>query len=250
MLKEGEHTIIPAMTTSKTKNLKTQTDEMPEQAIINSITSAVSEQRLPAGTKLGEQMLSNLFNCNRANVRRALSTLATMHVVQIRPNKGAFVATPSPKEAEDVFEARRTIERTLACSVIKNADAEDIADMRRMIASEAEARKQGNKPAELRLSREFHMKFATIAKNQVLEKFLTELTLRTTLIIGLYNEVGSSSCAEDEHLGIVKAIEARDEQKLILLIDEHLHHLQSSLNFEHKTNAFSTLAEQLTITTT
>lgn len=250
MLKGGEHTIIPAMTTSKTKNLKTQIDEMPEQAIINSITSAVSEQRLPAGTKLGEQMLSNLFNCNRANVRRALSTLATMHVVQIRPNKGAFVATPSPKEAEDVFEARRTIERTLACSVIKNADAEDIADMRRMIASEAEARKQGNKPAELRLSREFHMKLATIAKNQVLEKFLTELTLRTTLIIGLYNEVGSSSCAEDEHLGIVKAIEARDEQKLILLIDEHLYHLQSSLNFEHKTNAFSTLAEQLTIATT
>ncbi|MFZ3076677.1 MAG: GntR family transcriptional regulator, partial [Psychrobacter glacincola] len=58
-----------------------ETDEIPEQAIISSITAAVSEQRLPAGTKLGEQMLSNLFNCNRANVRRALSTLATMHVV-------------------------------------------------------------------------------------------------------------------------------------------------------------------------
>jgi DNA-binding GntR family transcriptional regulator len=238
------------MNTSKTKNLTTQIDETPEQVIINSITSAVSEQRLPAGTKLGEQILSNLFNCNRANVRRALSTLATMHVVQLQPNKGAFIATPSPKEAEDVFEARRTIERTLAYSVIKNASSQDIANMRRIIAAEAEARAQGNKPVELRLSREFHMQLATIAKNQVLEKFLTELTLRTTLIIGLYNEVGSSNCAEDEHLGIVKAIEARDEQRLILLIDEHLCHLQSSLNFKHATNAFSTLAEQLTIATT
>ncbi|MBF0657147.1 GntR family transcriptional regulator [Psychrobacter sp. NG25] len=238
------------MNTSKTKNLTTQIDEMPEQAIINSITSAVSEQRLPAGTKLGEQILSNLFNCNRANVRRALSTLATMHVVQLQPNKGAFIATPSPKEAEDVFEARRTIERTLACSVLKNANSQDITNMRRIIAAEAEARSQGNKPVELRLSREFHMQLATIAKNHVLEKFLTELTLRTTLIIGLYNEAGSSNCAEDEHLGIVKAIEARDEQRLILLIDEHLYHLQSSLNFKHATNTFSTLAEQLTIATT
>jgi len=235
------------MTTSKTKNLTTQNDETPEKAIINSITSAVSEQRLPAGTKLGEQMLSDLFNCNRANVRRALSTLATMHVVQLQPNKGAFIATPSPKEAGDVFEARRTIERTLACSVINNASADDIANMRDTIAAEAEARAQGNKPAELRLSREFHMHLATIANNKVLEKFLTELTLRSTLIIGLYNEVGSSNCAEDEHLNIVQAIEDRDEKHLVFLIDEHLNHLESSLNFEHTKKPLFTLAEQLLI---
>ena len=109
------------MKIEKTKQTVPALDEIPEQTIINSITAAVSEQRLPAGTKLGEQMLSDLFNCNRANVRRALSTLATMHVVQLQPNRGAFVSTPSPKEAGDVFEARRTIERTLARKVIKNA---------------------------------------------------------------------------------------------------------------------------------
>lgn len=220
------------MTKSKSKKLALETDEIPEQAIISSITAAVSEQRLPAGTKLGEQMLSDLFNCNRANVRRALSTLATMHVVQLRPNKGAFVSTPSPKEAEDVFEARRTIERTLAHSVIKNARSQDIADMRAIIAAEAEARALGDKPAELRLSREFHMHLATIANNRVLERFLTELTLRTTLILGLYDKVGSSDCAEDEHLGIVQALEARDEERFLFLIDEHLNHLESGLDFQ------------------
>ncbi len=236
------------MTKSKSKNIALETDEIPEQAIVSSITAAVSEQRLPAGTKLGEQMLSDLFNCNRANVRRALSTLATMHVVQLRPNKGAFVSTPSPKEAEDVFEARRTIERTLARSVIKNACSQDIVDMRAIIMAEAEARALGDKPAELRLSREFHMKLATIADNQVLERFLTELTLRTTLIIGLYNKVGSSNCAEDEHLGIVQALEARDEKRFIFLIDQHLNHLESGLDFKHTAQPFFTLAEQLTIT--
>ena len=231
----------------KTKKSASSVDEIPEQTIINSITAAVSEQRLPAGTKLGEQMLSDLFECNRANVRRALSTLATMHVVQLQPNRGAFVSTPSPKEAGDVFEARRTIERTLARKVIKNITPQDVADMRATIAAEAKARAQGDKPAELRLSRTFHMHLATIADNQVLERFLSELTLRTTLIIGLYNKVGSSNCAEDEHLGMVEAIEARDEESLLLLIDEHLNHLEAGLDFECATKPFFSLAEQLTI---
>lgn len=235
------------MTKTKEKKLRIKNDDLPERAIISSITAAVSEQRLPAGTKLGEQMLSDLFDCNRANVRRALSTLATMHVVQLQPNRGAFISTPSPKEAGDVFDARRTIERTLACSVVKNAIPEDIAKMRATIAAEAEARALGDKPAELRLSREFHMHLATIANNQVLEKFLSELTLRTTLIIGLYNKIGSSNCAEDEHLEIVQALEAKDEKRFIALIDEHLNHLESGLDFQRTAQPFFNLAEQLTI---
>ncbi|WP_201617948.1 GntR family transcriptional regulator [Psychrobacter urativorans] len=229
----------------KKEKLASGTDEIPEQAIISSITAAVSEQRLPAGTKLGERMLSDLFKCNRANVRRALSTLATMHVVQLRPNRGAFVSTPSPKEARDVFEARRTIELTLARSAIKNARLQDITDMRTTIAAEADARARGDKPAELRLSRQFHMHLAAITDNQVLEKFLSELTLRTTLIIGLYNKLGSSNCAEDEHSRIVQAIEERDEKQLMLLIDQHLEHLESSLDFERSIEPLATLAEQL-----
>lgn len=233
------------MNRSKPKKPTLKPEAIPEQTIISSIVAAVSEQRLPAGTKLGEQMLSDLFNCNRANVRRALSTLATMHVVQLRPNRGAFVSTPTPKEAGDVFDARRMIECTLARNVIINASTQDLEDMRTTIAAEAEAKAKGDKPAELRLSREFHMQLATIASNEVLAHFLHELTLRTTLIIGLYNEDGSSNCAEDEHLGIVQAIEARDEERLITLIDEHLRHLESGLNFERTAKPFSTLAEQL-----
>lgn len=88
--------------------------DSPEDQIVNAILDAISEQRLPAGTKLGEQALSDLFSCNRANVRRALASLAAQQVVELRPNRGAFVMTPSPKEARDIFQARRAIERTIA----------------------------------------------------------------------------------------------------------------------------------------
>ena len=220
---------------------------MPEDAITASILAAVAEQRLPAGTKLGEQALSDLFQCHRANVRRALTSLAAQHVVELRPNRGAFVATPSPEEAREVFEARRTIERTLARSAIGRATDADIAKMRATIAQEVTARASGDKPAELRLSRAFHMRLATIAANSVLERFLTELTLRTTLILRLYNETGTTTCAESEHAPIVDAIEARDEPRLVALIDEHLLHLEAGLDFSRPATRTRTLAEQLTL---
>ncbi|RFC64046.1 GntR family transcriptional regulator [Fulvimarina endophytica] len=217
----------------------------PEETITASILSAVAEHRLPAGTKLGEQALSDLFSCHRSNVRRALTSLAAQHVIEIRPHRGAFVATPSPREAREVFEARRTVERTLARLAIPHAGAADIAQMRAMIAEEAEARAGGDKPAELRLSRAFHMKIAEIAGNGVLGQFLAELTLRTTLILGLYGDASASSCARDDHGPIVDALEAGEEARLVALVDEHLAHLEAGLDFERGASRPMTLAEQL-----
>lgn len=221
----------------------------PEDVIVTAILTAVSEQRLPAGTKLGEQALSDLFGCNRAHVRRALAMLSAQHVVELRPHRGAFVITPSPKEAHEIFEARRTIERTMAHRAIHQAVAADIAQMRQIILDEAQARHAGDKPAELRLSRAFHMQLATIADNRILERFLTELTLRTTLILGLYTAGGTSSCAEDEHARIVDALEAKDEARLVALVDDHLYHLQAALDFDRPGTRSMTLAEQLAVTT-
>ncbi len=229
------------------ENPKDSAARAPEDAITQSILTAVSEQRLPAGSKLGEQQLSDLFKCNRANVRRALTALAAQHVVELRPNRGAFIVTPSPEEAREVFEARRTIERTLARNVVARASAEDIAYMRNNIVQEAQARADNDKPRELRLSRMFHMQLAKISGNRVLERFLAELTLRTTLILGLYNAAGTSGCAEDEHDRIVDQIESGDSDRLVSLIDAHLRHLEAGLDFRRTRNRNLTLAEQLAI---
>ena len=220
-------------------------NDSPEDIIVASVLDAIAEQRLPAGAKLGEQALSDLFSCNRANVRRALASLAAQHVVELRPNRGAFVMTPSPNDARDVFQARRAVERTIARQAAGNGSREDVAYLRQNIAEEAHARASGDKPAELRLSRQFHMRIAEIAGNQVLVRFLSELTMRTTLIIGLYSTTGHSGCAEDEHDRIADALETGDADRLVELTDEHLRHLESGLNFRSPKALSSSLRDQL-----
>ncbi|WP_428650134.1 GntR family transcriptional regulator [Roseibium sp.] len=219
--------------------------DSPEQTIVSAIVSAVSEQRLPPGAKLGEQELSEVFSCNRANVRRALATLAALRIVELRPNRGAFVSSPTPKEAKDVFQARRALERTIARQAALNVKPADIEELRRDVAEEHRAHADGNQPLALRLSREFHLKIARIAGNSVLEEFLRELTMRTTLIISLYSKDQNKSCAEDEHAVIVDTLEAGDAELLVQRMDEHLRHIEAGISFKTRKEPVSNLRNQL-----
>lgn len=220
-------------------------DVQPENLIVDAVLKAISEQRLPAGAKLGEQALSELFNCNRANVRRALASLAAKQVVELRPNRGAFVATPSAQEAREVFQARRAIERTIARQAVARVTDDDIAYLRANIAAETEARLRKDKPTELRLSQQFHMYLAQLSGNRVLERFLAELTMRSTLILGMYPGEGHSCASCDDHLGIVDALTARDEESLLRLTDQHLRHLEAGLNFDLPPVSSVSLKDQL-----
>lgn len=203
-----------------------------ETLIVDSILDAIADQRLQAGTKLNEQALSDLFKCNRAHVRRALSMLTGWQVVDHMPNRGAYVATPSPQDARDVFQARRAIEATICRNAVRLADAQDVADLRAHLASEDAARNQDNRSAAIRLSRGFHILLARIGQNPVLARYLAELTMRSSLIIGLYGRGHATLCAEDEHAGIAAAIEARDEAAALSRLDQHLRHIEAGIRFD------------------
>ena len=63
-----------------------------DHVVYDGIHRAILEQRLPPGTKLGEESLSSLFDVSRARVRRILLRLAHDKSVKLRPNRGAYVA--------------------------------------------------------------------------------------------------------------------------------------------------------------
>lgn len=205
-----------------------------EEAIVRGVLEAIAEHRLKAGTKLGEQALSDIYKCNRANVRRALFTLSAQKVVDLRPNRGAFVATPTPAEARNVFQARRAIERTTVRNAVRQAGKHCMARLRDHAQREGKARRGGNRPEAIRLSGEFHLVLGEVGGNDVLAGFLRELVLRSSLIIGLYAPHSAPLCEDHDHLDIVEAIEARDEALAVERIDHHLRDLEGSIRFDEE----------------
>ena len=208
-----------------------------DKQIYDKIYRAIIEQRILPGTKLGEKILATTFGVNRSRIRRVLLLLSNRNVVELRPNKGAYVATPEPQETRHVFEARRSIESTIVSRVVERITDQDVHRLKEIIKEEGENLRSGNRHNAIRLSGEFHLLLAEIAGNHVLHKFLEELVSRTSLIIGMYGTSPILDNSRDEHSEIVEAIVSRDLNQAIELMDDHLHKIEELLHLPDRTKA-------------
>lgn len=185
--------------------------------------NAIVERRLEPGTKLGEEALCEVFGVSRAQIRRVLLNLAHAKLVELRPNRGAYVAQPSVREARHVFEARRAVEAAIVERAVHRLTEEKIGELAALAAEELQAQERGDKLALIRLSGEFHLCLARIAGNEVLLAFLRELVSRTSLIIATYGAGGESGCSHDDHETITQALRDGDGAAAVAAM---LHHLQ------------------------
>jgi len=200
------------------------------EEIADKISTAILEHRLAPGTKLGEDRLATIFGISRAKVREVLVRLAHEQVVELFPQRGAFVAKPTIEQAQDVFEARRVIEPAVLRRLIGTLDEAKLRRLREQLDEEADARERDDKRAIVRLSGEFHSLLAELAGNSAFSRSMRELSTLTCLIISLYDAPTATSCRADEHEEIVAAIRKRDVARAEALMLEHLDHIEHSLD--------------------
>jgi DNA-binding GntR family transcriptional regulator len=193
---------------------------------------AIIDHKIPPGTPLQEDSLAHAFKVSRTVVRKALQRLALERLVDMVPNKGASVAKPSAEEARQVFEARRELEQTLVRRVVKNASDMELKLLLKLAKSEHQAHQNGDKSQRLKLSGDFHRQLAVMSGNAVLQSFLAELVSRSSLIIALYESPGAVPCSHTEHLEIANAIVARDSNKAVQYMDNHLRHIEAQIDLE------------------
>jgi DNA-binding GntR family transcriptional regulator len=201
-----------------------------EQRVFDAIRDAIFEHRLAPGTKLGEVSLAELFGVSRAVVRNVLARLGHAHLVELRPNRGAVVATPSIEESRQVFEARRAIEDAIVAKIARSAGPKDVAMLRQWVASEEAAYARGDERGGVRRSVDFHRRLAELAGNAVLARYLDELVSRTPLIALAHRGHAPAHCGCDDHLALVEAIAAHDEPRAVALMRAHIGHLEAALN--------------------
>lgn len=206
---------------------ETAIDEIHER-----IYTAILEHRLPPGTKLVEERLADIFAVSRARVREVLARMAHEQIVELYPQRGAFVARPTIQQAHDVFEARRLIEPALLRRLVDTLTPERVARLRQHQELEVDARRRQDKRAIVRLSGEFHTLLAELAGNSALARTLRELSSLTCLIIFLYDAPTATSCRADEHAEIIDAIGRRDAPRAEKLMLEHLAHIEGSLKLD------------------
>lgn len=201
--------------------------------IYQGLRDAIIGHRLAPGTKLPEDELASIYSVSRTVIRAALQALAHDRLARLEPNRGAFVAQPSPKEAREVFEARALIEPKVAALAAEVATPEDTMLLRRHLDKEHEALEAGRDSDAIMLSARFHVGIAEIADHSVFTGFVRDLVSHSSLIIALYWKRRDTTCESHAHHALVDAIEARRPAEAAELMRHHMQDLLSGLDLTH-----------------
>ncbi|HJU99245.1 MAG TPA: GntR family transcriptional regulator [Burkholderiaceae bacterium] len=200
--------------------------------IANHIAEAIAARKLPPGTKLREEALCRLYSVSRTKIRAALLSLSKDKLIQIVPDKGAFVSQPSEQESRDIFAARRLIEGALAREFVAKARPADYRMLEQHLKAERKALGDQNSKQRSQLLGDFHVLLADVVGNHVLKEILRELVARSTLITMLYQSDRDAVCSSDEHTTFLEAAKAGDAERAASLMLHHLSHVEAALRFD------------------
>lgn len=174
--------------------------------------------------------MASIYSVSRTVIRAALQALAHDRLARLEPNRGAFVAQPSLKEAREVFEARALIEPRVAALAAAVAKPEDILLLRRHLEKEHDALNAGRDSDAIMLSARFHVGLAEIADHSVLTGFVRDLVSHSSLIIALYWKRRDTTCECYAHHALVDAIERGLASEAAALMKSHMVDLLSGLD--------------------
>jgi DNA-binding GntR family transcriptional regulator len=177
--------------------------------------------------------MADIFGVSRARIREVLARLAHEQIVELFPQRGAYVAKPTTEQARDVFEARRLIEPAVLRRLMDTLTPEKIQRLRQHVELEADARRRGDKRTVIRLSGEFHTLLAELGGNSALARTMRELCMLTCLTIFLYDAPTAQSCRDDEHQMIIDAVAKRDRARGEKIMMDHLDHIEGSLQLDN-----------------
>ena len=168
-------------------------------------------------------------------MRTALQSLYHSQLVEIKRNRGAFVAKPSAREALEVFEARSLPEPHIAFEAAKRITDEDIQHLESHMLEEhaaIEAREHGR---ALRLSGQFHIDIARIADQSTIQGMIEKLVSRSSLIIAVYWG-RKAHFVKSMHIMRAKAFKLRDGHDAKELMQSHLVDILAALDLKKDTD--------------
>lgn len=201
-----------------------------DQTIYEHLIQTIYEQRLPPGTRLPEQRLSQLYGVGRETVRRALLRLSEKRYVELTRNVGAQVARPSAREMHDLFHARRVIENETIRLVALNVTSQVVETLEGVLHAEAAAHARGDHAGAIRASGDLHLALAEFAGNALLTATLRELISQSSLAIALYSRVPFQACRDHDHRRLVDAVGRGDGPAGQRLMAAHLTEIEAQLS--------------------
>jgi DNA-binding GntR family transcriptional regulator len=202
----------------------TQAERLADQ-----IAASVLSGDFQPGFRLDEQMLAEKYGVSRTPVREALRQLASTGLIEIKPRRGATVASVTSAQLETLFGAMAEIEATcsrLAALTMTPIERRRLHSMHESMA-EIVARNDSEAFAAANLT--FHSVIYAGAHNEVIAEFATALRRRLAPFRkAQFRTAGRLPRSQEEHGDVVRAILAGDAQAAHATMFHHMSLVEDS----------------------
>ena len=200
-----------------------------EDRIYDTIAKALLAGRLAPGAQLVEARLAGIFGVSRERIRKVLHRLGHARLLELIPNRGAFVASPTLDQAREIYEARRIVEGGIVGRLAGRLTATQATALRAHAKLEEAALKRGDRALSIRLSGEFHTLLAECVASPFVLRQLQELVSRTSMLVAFFEPAASSECACEEHEEILGALLKGDPARSMKAMHTHLSLIETRL---------------------
>lgn len=200
-------------------------------AIYKEIKRMIIEGELEPMSDISEDAFSKKFCTSRTPVHEAILRLEEEGFVYIYPRKGTFVSAISLSEMQHVYEIRLLVEPTLVRHACKVLSCEKLDEIREAFTVSTE-----------KMSEKDYIKYFTDLDNK-LHLMILECSDNEFIKTAMYRAYDHQHRARiriaskpkefaraiEDHIEIVDAIKARDEEKAVEAVQKHL--LQGKFDF-------------------
>lgn len=190
---------------------ETQDKDRPlRETVRDTLRTRIFEGHYAPGTRLVERDLAAEFSVSRLPVREALRMLRQEGLISDRGARGAEVSTLSPKDVEDLFDVRQSLE-VLACRLAaKRATKKDLVYLSGLLDKAESFLAKGAVMEAHRANSEFHDAITGIADNDFLKSALEPLQGR---MHWLFRHVSDLPELIREHRDLYDAIASGDPDR-------------------------------------
>jgi DNA-binding GntR family transcriptional regulator len=200
-----------------------------EQAIHHTLSQTLLAGRLAPGSQLVETRLAQIFGVSRERVRKVLHRLGHERLLDLIPNRGCFVSSPTLVQAREIYEARRIIEGGIVGRLAGRLSDAQIKALADHAQREHAALHADDRARSIQLSGEFHLLLASFAESPFVLRELQELVSRTAMLVAFFEAPTASSCACDEHDEILQALRLGDSARAMKAMHVHLSLIETRL---------------------
>lgn len=201
------------------------------QSVVETLRRAILSGVLPGGSHLVQADIAEQLQVSTTPVREALRDLAAENLIRLDAHRGAVVHECSVAEMEEIYSLRRILEPEAirrALDRITDAELKKAEEVLLKMESETDF------GTWVELNREFHARLEDAAGSPRLAGILKSLRDVSALYVGLsmQGEARDLRSANAEHREILEACRARDRERAVAVVLQHLEVTRSAIREE------------------